>query len=119
MRSIRRLGEGLAEYVELSRRWDGQLDTAYPLVVAFAPDTTDAQSVDECHAFGWRVLEQLHEIDPDPWPEEVGKNADSPSWSMSFNGMQLFCNMSSPDHRARQAAIWASASSSSSTTRMV
>jgi N-omega-hydroxy-L-arginine synthase len=59
--------------------------------------------VSEYHAFGWRVLQKLHEIDPAPWPEEVGKNADSHSWSMCFNGMQLFCNMSSPAHRARRS----------------
>lgn len=100
---IRHLGEGLREYVELSRKWNGKLDSACPLVVAFSLDTVDARSVDDYHAFGWEVLQALHEIDPAPWPEEVGKDPDSGSWSMSFNGMPLFCNMSSPAHQVRRS----------------
>jgi FPC/CPF motif-containing protein YcgG len=100
---ILHLGEGLKEYVELSRKWDGRLDSACPLVVAFSPDAVDARSVDDYHTFGWKVLQALHEIDPASWPEEVGKDPDSDSWSMCFNGMPLFCNMSSPAHRVRRS----------------
>ncbi len=100
---ILHLGEGLKEYVQLSREWDGRLDSACPLVVAFSPDAVDARSVDDYHTFGWKVLQALHEIDPAPWPEEVGKDPASASWSMCFNGMPLFCNMSSPAHRVRQS----------------
>ena len=100
---IRDLAEGLQEYVELSREWDGRLDTAYPLIVAFPSDAVSAQSVEEYHAFGWRVLQELHEIDPVPWPEDVGRDPDSEFWSMCFNGMPLFCNMSSPAHRVRRS----------------
>ncbi|MEV7008416.1 YqcI/YcgG family protein [Streptosporangium sp. NPDC051022] len=100
---IQHLRDGLKEYVELSMEWDGSLDTAYPLIVAFSPSAVDARSVDDYHAFGWKVLQKLHEIDPAPWPEEVGKDPDSGSWSMCFNGMPLFCNMSGPAHRARRS----------------
>ncbi|MFC9229879.1 YqcI/YcgG family protein [Streptomyces decoyicus] len=100
---IQHLGEGLQEYVELSRAWDGRLDTSYPLVVAFSPDALDAHSVDDYQAFGWKVLQGLHEIDPEPWPEGVGTDPDSPAWSMCFNGMPLFINMSNPAHRTRRS----------------
>ncbi|MEO7260494.1 MAG: YqcI/YcgG family protein [Jatrophihabitantaceae bacterium] len=100
---IQHLGEGLGEYVELSKRWEGRLDTAYPLVVAFSLDAITAHSVEDYHAFGWKVLEDLHEIDPAPWPEAVAKDPESESWSMCFNGMPLFCNMSAPAHRIRRS----------------
>jgi FPC/CPF motif-containing protein YcgG len=102
-RDIAQLADGLKEYVEISEDWDGKLDTAYPLVVAFASDATDAKSVEEYHAFGWQILQELHAIDPAPWPDKVGKDPDSEAWSMCFNGMPLFCNMSSPAHHVRRS----------------
>ncbi|MEU7755802.1 YqcI/YcgG family protein [Micromonospora sp. NPDC049101] len=99
----RRLAEGLRRYVELANRWDGRLDTASPLVVAFATDAVRARTVEEYHAFGWRILHDLHDLDPAPWPDEVAREPDSPGWSMCFNGMPLFCNMSSPAHRKRRS----------------
>lgn len=100
---IQHLGDGLKDYVEISKKWNGSIDTAYPLVVAFSQNAIISQSVDGYHAFGWQVLQKLHEIDPEPWPEEIGKDPNSDSWSMCFNGMPLFCNMSSPAHRVRQS----------------
>lgn len=100
---IQHLGEGVKDYVQLSKEWDGRLDTAYPLVVVFSLDAINVQSVDDYHAFGWKVLQALHEVDSASWPEEVGKDPNSPSWSMCFNGMPLFCNMSSPAHQARRS----------------
>lgn len=100
---IRHLAQGLTEYVELARTWDGRLDTAYPLVVAFSPEAVTADSVEDHHAFGWHVLQELHRVDPAPWPEDVERRPDSASWSMCFNGMPLFCNMSSPAHRVRRS----------------
>jgi N-omega-hydroxy-L-arginine synthase len=100
---IRRLAEGLVEYVDLSRGWNGSLNTAYPLVAAFSRDAIRTQSIEGYHDFGWKVLQKLHEIDPAPWPENVSKDPDAPAWSMCFNGMPLFCNMSHPAHRARRS----------------
>ncbi|WP_326952353.1 YqcI/YcgG family protein [Amycolatopsis sp. NBC_01286] len=102
-REIRRLGEGLRDYVELSRAWDGRLDTAYPLVVAFSREAVAARTVDDYHTFGWKILQELHEIDPAPWPDDIGRDPRSGAWSMCFDGMPLFCNMSSPAHRVRRS----------------
>ncbi|MEV6833745.1 YqcI/YcgG family protein [Streptomyces sp. NPDC051133] len=102
-RGIRHLAQALTEYVELSRAWDGQLNSAYPLVAVFAQDAADASTVADYHAFGWRVLQELHHADPDPWPAGIGDDPDTESWSMCFNGMPLFFNMSSPAHRNRRS----------------
>ncbi|CDH06771.1 YqcI/YcgG family protein [Xenorhabdus bovienii] len=100
---ISHLGSGLEEYVEISKNWDGDLNTAYPLIVAFSLDAINAQSVDDYYAFGWKILQDLHDIDSVPWPESVDKDPHSSSWSMCFNGMQLFCNMSSPTNQVRRS----------------
>ncbi len=100
---MQNLAAGLSEYVEISRKWDGSLSTAYPLVVAFSHEAIKAQSVADYDAFGWKVLQTLHEMDPAPWPESVGKDPNQPSWSMCFNGMPIFCNMSHPEHRDRKS----------------
>ena len=100
---IARLGAALADYVELSRNWNGHLDTAYPLLIVFSPDAVSAGSVAEYQAFGWEVIQKLHHADPAPWPEDVGTDPGESSWSMCFNGMPLFFNMSSPAHEVRRS----------------
>lgn len=97
------LAKGLKHFVEISENWDGNLNTAYPLVVAFSKQAITAQTVEEYHAFGWNILQRLSEIDPVPWPEHVSRDPHSPSWSMCFNGMPIFCNMSNPVHKLRKS----------------
>jgi FPC/CPF motif-containing protein YcgG len=97
------LAVGLAQYVDLSRNWDGSIDTAYPLIVGFSKQVIGAEGIEDYHAFGWDVLQQLHHVDPGPWPAEVAADPSSPDWSMCFNGMPLFVNMSNPAHRIRQS----------------
>lgn len=100
---MQHLAEGLKEYVEISKQWEGDLDTAYPLIVGFSLNAINAKSVSEYHSFGWKVLQKLHELDPAFWPEEVTTDPNSSAWSMCFNGMQLFCNMSNPAHKIRRS----------------
>jgi FPC/CPF motif-containing protein YcgG len=102
-KGLKRLAEGLTRYVDVANRWDGRLDTASPLVVAFAANAVQARTVEDYHAFGWRILNDLHDLDPAPWPDGVPTEPDSPGWSMCFNGMPLFCNMSTPAHRKRRS----------------
>ncbi len=100
---IRDLANGLVRYVELSRHWTGSLNTAYPLVIAFSLCIAGPQSLESYHHFGWDILQRLHEIDPAPWPSDVDTDPDAPTWSMCFNGMPLFCNMSHPAHSRRRS----------------
>jgi N-omega-hydroxy-L-arginine synthase len=100
---LRHLAGGLKQYVELSRNWDGDLKTAYVLVVAFSHYAVAAKTVEEYHRNGWRILQGLHRIDPAPWPADVARDPASPAWSMCFNGMPIFCNMSSPAHQVRRS----------------
>ncbi|TFB92294.1 YqcI/YcgG family protein [Cryobacterium sp. MDB1-18-2] len=98
---IQYLADGLQRYVELSRAWDGRIDTAYPLIVAFSLTAVQAGTVAEYQAHGWRILQALHDVDPMPWPEGIDVSPDSTNWSMCFDGMPLFCNMSNAAHVER------------------
>ncbi|WP_437882177.1 YqcI/YcgG family protein [Pseudomonas sp. LRF_L74] len=95
------LADGLSEYVSASRGWDGDIDTAYPLLIAFSITAICVDTVDKYHSFGWDTLQKLHKIDPAPWPDFASRDPESPSWSMCFSGMPLFCNMSNPAHKLR------------------
>ncbi|WP_217496171.1 YqcI/YcgG family protein [Arthrobacter sp. 24S4-2] len=53
---IRHLAEGLQAYVELSRDWNGRIDTAYPLIVAFSREAVEARTVEGYQAKGWHIL---------------------------------------------------------------
>ena len=93
----------LSAYLAEARKWDGQVNTAHPLVVAFSRDAVPATSLAGYHAFGWRILQDWHDNDPAPWPAGVATDPAAPFWSMCFGGTQIFVNMSAPAHRRRQS----------------
>lgn len=97
------LAAALVDYVNLSKDWDGSLDTAFPLIIAFSKSAVYGQTIEEYHRAGWKILEQLHEADPAPWPTHINRDANSPEWSMCFNAMPLFVNMSGPLHLIRKS----------------
>ncbi|HBM45205.1 MAG TPA: YqcI/YcgG family protein [Halomonas sp.] len=101
--SMIKLAEALREFVELSRQWDGTLQTSYPLIVAFSHKAIQAESVEEYHQFGWQVLQEIHELDMEDWPEDINTKPEAPGWSMCFHGMPIFCNMSNPEHYHRRS----------------
>lgn len=101
--SLQQAAEDLSDYVELSRRWDGKVSTARPLVVAFSQEAASANDVAGYHDIGWRTLQSWHELDRDPWPDDVATDPHSPYWAMCYNGMQLFVNMSNPAHVQRRS----------------
>jgi N-omega-hydroxy-L-arginine synthase len=101
--AMQSLAGGLRQYVEASREWDGRVDSAHPLIVAFSLEAVRAETVEAYHSFGWRVLQMLHEMDAMPWPCAVPTDTDSPQWTMCFAGMQLFVNMSCPAHVVRKS----------------
>lgn len=100
---IEYLACGLTEFVTLCQDWNGKLDTAYPLIVSFSRRAVSANSVEEYHKIGWQILQDLHAIDQEPWPEEIPRDPGSHEWSMCFNGMPLFFNMSCPAHKRRKS----------------
>lgn len=102
--SLEALAEALREFVALSRVWDGNVSTAHPLVVAFSQKATEGcASLEAYHAFGWRLLQSLHDRDRSPWPATIPHDPHNPYWSWCFGGMQLFVNMSAPAYKRRKS----------------
>jgi FPC/CPF motif-containing protein YcgG len=93
--------QDLSTYVAAARGWDGQVNSARPLVMAFSKAATPFDGLAEYHAFGWQVLRRLHVLDPAPWPDSVARDPEAPFWSFCHSGMQLFVNMSAPAHVGR------------------
>lgn len=51
----------------------------------------------------WDVLNELHELDPSPWPENVPEQLDTPLWEFSFAGEPIFVVCNTPAHILRQS----------------
>ncbi len=97
------LATGLRKFVNISKDWDGSLKTAYPLVIVFSRSLIAASTVGDYHSFGWKILQKLHFLDPKPWPVDISREVEASGWSMCFNGMPLFFNMSHPAHKRRKS----------------
>lgn len=102
-KGLARLREDLASYIGEARAWNGQVNAAHPLIVAFSHDAVPPGTLEEHQAAGWRVLQDWLDHDPTSWPGEVSFEPTAPFWSMCHDGMQLFVNMSSPAHEKRQS----------------
>ena len=100
---LARLRADLADYIAEAKAWNGQVNTAHPLVVAFSREAASADTIEGYHAIGWEVLQDWHDNDPAPWPEGVATDPMAPYWSMCFAGIQLFVNFSAPAHRQRRS----------------
>jgi len=99
--AISAAGRDIKEYGALSRRWNGKLNSAVPLVMAFSQKAADFDQLSDYQTFGWNTLQDLHLRDPSPWPENVARQVHSPFWSFCHSDMQLFVNMSIPAHEKR------------------
>lgn len=101
--ALRAASEELAAYVAAARAWNGQVNAARPLVMAFSCVATPIDRLADYHAFGWDILQRLHALDPAAWPDGVARDPAAPYWSFCHSGMQLFVNMSAPAHDRRQS----------------
>ncbi len=93
----------LADYVAESADWDGQTNTARPLLMIFSSSAAAFDRADDYHTFGWQALQYWHDHDAAPWPENVSRDPKTPFWSFVFAGTQLFVNMSTPAHIRRRS----------------
>ena len=93
----------LSAYLTQAATWDGQVNTARPLVIAFSQEAVSADDLDGYHRIGWEVLQDWHDNDPAPWPVGVATDPHAPYWSMCFAGTQIFVNFSAPAHKQRKS----------------
>ncbi|QDP39060.1 YqcI/YcgG family protein [Radiobacillus deserti] len=51
----------------------------------------------------WNLLQEVHEIDSTPWPEEIPQDPHDPLWEYCFNGERYFLFCATPSHEKRQS----------------
>jgi FPC/CPF motif-containing protein YcgG len=88
---------GLGNYIEQTTSWSMKLRIRKPLIILF--ERNNFSSLAEEQRYAWRLLQQLHDKDPAPWPESIPLDIYNEHWSFSFMGMPLFINMSFPGHQ--------------------
>lgn len=86
---------GLTDYTHFVKATPLNERLFTPLILFFEVSRLDYTAL---HEFGWDVLSWVHGMDPAPWPEAVARDPDHHSWCFCFNGVQLFVNMSTPEH---------------------
>lgn len=89
-------------YLEECKTWDGNVNSAEPLLAIFEPidpiKTTEAYQ----ETF-YNTLQYLIDNDPIGWREDTPLNPDQAFWSMCYMGVQLFVNVSHPNHINRRS----------------
>ncbi|MCO7514525.1 YqcI/YcgG family protein [Pseudomonas guariconensis] len=91
------IARGLAEYVRALEPVPLKQRIGNPLLVFL--ETHAGSSLAQQQALAWSVLQELHEHDPLPWPEDIPKDPHDSGWSFCFAGMPLFINMNFPAHQ--------------------
>ncbi len=51
----------------------------------------------------WDILQDLHDRDPVPWPENIPPETDDPMWEYVFEGTPMFVVCSNPAHVRRRS----------------
>jgi FPC/CPF motif-containing protein YcgG len=70
------------------------------LVAFFESDGQD-RTVDGWRQRFWQILQQLHDADTEPWPEDILTDTESSNWEFCFAGMPLFVVANTPAHDQR------------------
>ncbi len=98
----RALKTGLKRYLEASEYWDGNISTVEPLLVLFEPTARVTETRDYERVF-IESLQYLIDHDDADWKEKTPRDPGREFWSMCFAGVQIFVNVSHPNHIKRRS----------------
>lgn len=72
------------------------------VMVAFRqPDDGPPSTHEHYAAQFWDVLRELHQVDPQPWPDDYPANPEDAGWEYCFAGTPLFVFGAAPSYRRR------------------
>jgi uncharacterized protein len=91
------LAEGLAHFLRESAKWDGNINTAEPLLAIFEPTDSIRSTIDYQNAFT-RGLQYLIDNDTHEWIGGIPQDPSTDFWTMCFSGTQIFINVSHPNN---------------------
>jgi FPC/CPF motif-containing protein YcgG len=100
---VRPLAEALTEFAVLAP----DLGKRTSLVAFFEPDEAEATLHDYRERF-WKILQDLHDVDPRPWPQDISTDTESPLWEFCFAGMPMFVVANTPSHKRRASRYFES-----------
>jgi FPC/CPF motif-containing protein YcgG len=92
------LAESLLIYRD--RAWSGPRRQS---LIAFLGPPENNPSLTRDRDRFWRLLTDLHALDPAPWPEERTRDPGNPKWDWCFAGEPWFTFMCSPAYIARRS----------------
>ncbi|WP_138005448.1 YqcI/YcgG family protein [Halalkalirubrum salinum] len=93
-----RFRDTLLEYLDT---YPGHADRA-PLVAFFRPPDRELSEA-AYHERLWNVLQFLHVHDPEPWPEDIPTDPDTPRWEFCFGGEAMFPTSRAPFYDDRMS----------------
>ncbi|ORL62795.1 YqcI/YcgG family protein [Pseudomonas putida] len=91
------IARGLAGYVRMLEPIPLKQRIGMPLLAFLETDAS--RTLAEQQSLAWQVLQDVHRLDPLPWPAGVPQDPHDPNWSFCFADMPLFINMNFPAHR--------------------
>jgi FPC/CPF motif-containing protein YcgG len=99
---LRRVREGLLDYLSLCDKLSGIDESMTALLILFQPEFVPL-TVEAYHQQAWMVMQDWINNDPEPWPDDIPLDLHQPMWSLCFRGVPLFVNVSCPAHRTRKS----------------
>ena len=79
-----------------------ELSRTTSLVIFFSSGNEPLAMVDYYQRF-WRILQFLHDNDPEVWPVSIPCEVDDRWWEFSFSGVPIFAVCSTPAHDRRRS----------------
>lgn len=92
----------LGAYLQQAADWDGRFSTASPLLVLFEPVNSIASTLG-CEKIFIESLQYLIDHDEEDWSGTIPSDPEKQFWTMCFNGVQLFVNVSHPNNIRRKS----------------
>jgi uncharacterized protein len=92
--------DGLSYFLDRSAKWDGDVNTAEPLLAVFEP-TDRVQSTSDYQGLFTDSLQYLIDHDSHDWVGGIPQDPNTDFWTMCFAGTQIFINVSHPNNQKR------------------
>lgn len=72
-------------------------------LVAFFEPSDELETLGDYERQTWSLLQELHSLDPRPWPADIPHDTESPRWEFCFAGTPMFVVVNTPAHRKRMS----------------
>ncbi|MHB1424284.1 MAG: YqcI/YcgG family protein [Gemmataceae bacterium] len=99
---VRGVYDGIGDYLSQLNSLPPRQAAFHVLIVLVKP-ANRLHTVEEYHAQAWDLLQRLHDVDEDEWPEAVPLDPHHIRWAYCLHATPLFVNVSTPAHVRRRS----------------